>query len=160
MTTPTITKERRDHPSGQMKVCDECGAEFRRKADTAAGDWERRRFCSVRCSNTQRQRLGALASAGSGPRLPHSAPASQPDEWKRFGACRDHPQRDLWYAHTRTEIDDVNTAKRVCGGCPVSRRCLDYALATGELWGVWGGLDRHQRRALLDRRVSSYPQQE
>lgn len=33
----------------------------------------------------------------------------------------------------------VAAAKDICNGCPVRRECLDYKLATGSDYGVWGG---------------------
>ena len=38
-------------------------------------------------------------------------------------------------------------AKRVCAGCEVVVECRDYALATRQPFGVWGGLDEEERRA-------------
>ena len=32
-------------------------------------------------------------------------------------------------------------ARAVCSGCPVRRRCYEQALANGERWGIWGGVD-------------------
>ena len=29
-----------------------------------------------------------------------------------------------------------------CGGCPLRSLCRAYAVAAGEPWGVWGGVDR------------------
>ncbi|WP_166532411.1 WhiB family transcriptional regulator [Blastococcus xanthinilyticus] len=44
-------------------------------------------------------------------------------------------------------------AKRVCGGCPVRAECLEYALASDERFGIWGGLsERERRRVRLQRR--------
>lgn len=43
-------------------------------------------------------------------------------------------------------------AKRVCMACEVRVACLDYALRTGQRWGVWGGLSERQRRAILRQR--------
>lgn len=43
-------------------------------------------------------------------------------------------------------------AKRICATCPVLGPCLDYALATREPHGVWGGLNETERRAILKRR--------
>lgn len=40
-------------------------------------------------------------------------------------------------------------AKRVCADCPVTEQCLAYALATGQRFGVWGGLSERERRRLL-----------
>lgn len=39
-------------------------------------------------------------------------------------------------------------AKAVCAGCPVAAECLDYALANGERYGIWGGLSERERRKL------------
>ena len=37
-------------------------------------------------------------------------------------------------------------AKEVCRGCVVRVECLDYAIAHGEKWGIWGGLSERERR--------------
>lgn len=39
-------------------------------------------------------------------------------------------------------------AKEVCRGCVVKEDCLDYALAHGEKFGIWGGLSERERRAV------------
>jgi WhiB family redox-sensing transcriptional regulator len=33
--------------------------------------------------------------------------------------------------------------------CPVRAQCLDYALETHQLFGIWGGLSERQRRHLM-----------
>lgn len=45
------------------------------------------------------------------------------------------------------------TAKAICGGCEVWRRCLTYALDSGEEAGVWGGCDEDDRRAIVRRQA-------
>ncbi len=37
-------------------------------------------------------------------------------------------------------------AKAVCAGCQVRRECLQYALATRQLHGVWGGTTEDNAR--------------
>jgi WhiB family transcriptional regulator, redox-sensing transcriptional regulator len=37
-------------------------------------------------------------------------------------------------------------AKEVCRGCVVRGDCLEYALANGEKFGIWGGLSERERR--------------
>ena len=44
-------------------------------------------------------------------------------------------------------------AKRICLGCEVKDRCLDYALAHDERFGIWGGLSERERRRLRRRAV-------
>jgi WhiB family redox-sensing transcriptional regulator len=39
-------------------------------------------------------------------------------------------------------------AKRICLGCEVRDRCLEYALARDERFGIWGGLSERERRRL------------
>jgi len=47
-------------------------------------------------------------------------------------------------------------ARRICMSCPVRRRCLREALTldlqVGLQYGIWGGKDRRQRKALLKQR--------
>ncbi len=51
-------------------------------------------------------------------------------------------------------------AKEVCRGCVVREDCLEYALANGEKFGIWGGMSERERRRLrraraLARRASA-----
>lgn len=51
-------------------------------------------------------------------------------------------------------------AKEVCRGCVVRSDCLEYALANGEKFGIWGGLSERERRKVrrsraLARRAAS-----
>ncbi len=39
-------------------------------------------------------------------------------------------------------------AKEVCRGCVVREDCLEFALANGEKFGIWGGLSERERRRL------------
>ena len=39
-------------------------------------------------------------------------------------------------------------AKEVCKGCVVREDCLEYALANGEKFGIWGGLSERERRRI------------
>lgn len=42
----------------------------------------------------------------------------------------------------------VREAKEICARCFVAAECLDYALTTGERFGVWGGFSERERRKL------------
>jgi WhiB family redox-sensing transcriptional regulator len=44
-------------------------------------------------------------------------------------------------------------AKAVCAGCEVRVECLEYALANGEKFGIWGGLSERERRRLRRQRA-------
>ncbi len=39
-------------------------------------------------------------------------------------------------------------AKGVCQGCVVKQECLDFAIANGERFGVWGGMSERERRGV------------
>lgn len=55
---------------------------------------------------------------------------------------------DLWFPEGR---DSAEPAKSICRDCPLRAQCLDWALATREPYGVWGGADERERRKLLTR---------
>ena len=60
-----------------------------------------------------------------------------PDAWSARARCAD--ASEIMFG------DDTELAKSVCNGCPVRRKCLDYAL-DGELdFGVWGGTTFDER---------------
>jgi WhiB family transcriptional regulator, redox-sensing transcriptional regulator len=74
--------------------------------------------------------------------------ASGPQSWMWDAACAS-ADPDLFFP--REQRDPRNSeAKRVCARCPVKSECLDYSFATREEFGIWGGLDEWERRALLD----------
>jgi WhiB family redox-sensing transcriptional regulator len=72
-------------------------------------------------------------------------------EWREQAACLPFPAV-LFFG-----LDDSETpverraredeAKLVCAGCEVRRECLDYALATKEPYGIWGGLTELERKS-------------
>lgn len=44
-------------------------------------------------------------------------------------------------------------AKAVCRGCVVREDCLEYAIANGEKFGIWGGMSERERRRVRRSRV-------
>jgi WhiB family transcriptional regulator, redox-sensing transcriptional regulator len=62
---------------------------------------------------------------------------------------------DLFFAPDAERVTDrqrrVAQAKAICAGCPVRAACLDWALETGQAFGVWGGADEDERRAMRRR---------
>src|SRR5918996_6285378 len=71
------------------------------------------------------------------------------DEWRDHSACRD-TDPDLFFpvGTTGPAIEQIENAKAVCRQCDVQRECLDYALATNQDSGIWGGTSEEERRAL------------
>lgn len=43
-------------------------------------------------------------------------------------------------------------AKSVCAACPVAADCLEYALSSGEQYGLWGGMAERGRRGMRGQR--------
>jgi WhiB family transcriptional regulator, redox-sensing transcriptional regulator len=68
--------------------------------------------------------------------------------WQDLGACRSFGV-ELFYPPTDQDGDD---AKAVCLTCSVRERCLEFALAAGERFGIWGGMTPQERRYLIARR--------
>jgi len=92
-----------------------------------------------------------------------SAAAARPacdcrPDWRADAACRDaDPELFFPDGDIRSARAQVKMAKLICRGCPVSATCLSWALASGQEFGIWGGLTedergRLQRRLRLGRR--------
>lgn len=58
---------------------------------------------------------------------------------------------------TAARLEQVARAKAECAVCPVRAKCLEWALESGQEWGVWGGLDEDERAALSRRRRNPGP---
>lgn len=71
------------------------------------------------------------------------------DEWRRRAACRDSDP-DLFFpaGETGPALDQAELAKAVCRQCPVRGECLDFALASNQEAGIWGGATEAERRKL------------
>jgi WhiB family transcriptional regulator, redox-sensing transcriptional regulator len=73
-----------------------------------------------------------------------------PEEgWRADAACRDL-DIDIFFPVDESE-EAALPAKAICATCPVADECLQYALATNQAEGVWGGLDATERRRLRRR---------
>lgn len=77
-------------------------------------------------------------------------------EWRDVAACTSFEQ-DLFFpaGETGRAAADIDKAKGICGDCPAQMECLDYAVTTGQRFGVWGGTDENERRLLRRRWVAA-----
>ena len=66
-------------------------------------------------------------------------------------ACRGC-ETELWFADSRHRADQL-AAIDICKGCPIRQACLDDAIATGDAWGIRGGLTEAARRRLKSGRA-------
>ena len=71
------------------------------------------------------------------------------DEWRRNAACRD-TDPDLFFpvGTTGPAIEQIDNAKAVCRQCDAQADCLEFALATNQDSGIWGGTSEEERRKL------------
>jgi WhiB family redox-sensing transcriptional regulator len=88
-----------------------------------------------------------------------SAPVEEPTQWSVLAGGEETWRQDALCAETDPEAffpekgGSTREAKRVCTGCDVRAECLEYALASDERFGIWGGLSERERRRLrLQRR--------
>ncbi|MDX1690512.1 MAG: WhiB family transcriptional regulator [Acidimicrobiia bacterium] len=49
----------------------------------------------------------------------------------------------------------TRTAKAICGECRVRAECLDFAIETGEKFGIWGGMSERERRKVRRERQAA-----
>jgi len=80
-----------------------------------------------------------------------------PMAWKHQAACRGLDPEVFF--PDEEEAGDADNA--ICIRCPVRQPCLEWALASREKQGVWGGLDEEERREIRRaRRRSLVPDRE
>jgi WhiB family redox-sensing transcriptional regulator len=72
------------------------------------------------------------------------AASSQFGEWWLRAACT-AAEPDLFFP-IAPRGTDIAAAKRVCYACPVMNQCLEYAISTGQVHGIWGGATEDERR--------------
>ncbi|HXW44538.1 MAG TPA: WhiB family transcriptional regulator [Streptosporangiaceae bacterium] len=74
--------------------------------------------------------------------------------WWDLAACqRVDPELFFPVSHTGPAQLQEARAKAVCAQCVVRTECLDYAMATHQVHGVWGGLGENERRKLRASRL-------
>jgi WhiB family redox-sensing transcriptional regulator len=50
----------------------------------------------------------------------------------------------------------TRTAKGICRECSVRADCLEFAITTGEKFGIWGGMsERERRRVRKERQIAA-----
>lgn len=68
--------------------------------------------------------------------------------WMLAGNCRLYPPATFF----PSDGVGVDKARKICVGCAVTERCLEYALENRIDHGVWGGASERERRRILKRR--------
>jgi WhiB family redox-sensing transcriptional regulator len=77
-----------------------------------------------------------------------SVSISDDNEWWNHRRCAGMPPW-IFYPKVTSKItenyDPFSLARSICAGCSVRTECLEYAKATGETDGFWGGEDMSQQ---------------
>ncbi|HET9600677.1 MAG TPA: WhiB family transcriptional regulator [Acidimicrobiales bacterium] len=69
--------------------------------------------------------------------------------WRSEALCRDtDPELFFPIGTTGAALLQIEQARAVCRQCPVQAECLDFALATNQDSGIWGGTSEEERRVL------------
>jgi WhiB family redox-sensing transcriptional regulator len=85
--------------------------------------------------------------------VPAPVPVTPIVNWLIKAACADVDPEAFSAVTSQAEAE----AKAICARCPVLLQCRDFALATAQEWGVWGGLSEAERSALLDLEARATP---
>jgi WhiB family transcriptional regulator, redox-sensing transcriptional regulator len=73
-------------------------------------------------------------------------------DWRDHAACRfADPELFFPISPSGPSLDQTEQARAICGTCPVRRECLQFALATRQAYGFWGGMSEQDRGAMHQR---------
>jgi WhiB family transcriptional regulator, redox-sensing transcriptional regulator len=70
-------------------------------------------------------------------------------DWRDTAACAGMDTLIFFpIGETGPALPTVELAKRVCASCPVREECLEFAIATIQNDGIWGGTTEDERRLI------------
>jgi WhiB family redox-sensing transcriptional regulator len=79
--------------------------------------------------------------------IQRGAPPLERRDWWESAACLEaDPELFFPVAANGPAMDEIARAKEVCAECRVRRQCLQFALATRQMHGVWGGTTEDERQ--------------
>jgi len=69
--------------------------------------------------------------------------------------CRQAP--DMFFIDKQDPMgfEKMRTSKALCGTCPLSLLCLEYALEANETHGIWGGTTHNERKSIQRKRITN-----
>jgi len=80
------------------------------------------------------------------PRQRGAPPQERRDWWESAACLEADPELFFPVAAHGPGRDEIAQAKEVCAACRVRRQCLQFALATRQMHGVWGGTTEDERQ--------------
>lgn len=74
-------------------------------------------------------------------------------DWRLFAACRStDPELFFPVSSSGSSLQQIAAAKAICAKCLVPKECLEFALATHQVHGIWGGMSESERHLRTGRR--------
>lgn len=84
-------------------------------------------------------------------RRPARIPGTEELEWQLHARCRGL-HTDIFFMPDgekgSRKVAREEYAKRVCRPCTVQHECLNYAMVSGEPYGIWGATTPRERRGM------------
>lgn len=79
--------------------------------------------------------------------------------WRVDAACKDSDPEIFFPVATAGQVAEkqMRAAKVVCWTCPVRAECLEDALASGQDYGIWGGVSETDRRLIAKKQGRRRP---
>lgn len=75
----------------------------------------------------------------------------EPQAWRDAGSCKGLPATMFFPGQGESVVE----AQAVCAACAVAIECAEYALASNQRFGIWGGTtERERRRLRAERRAA------
>jgi len=72
-------------------------------------------------------------------------------DWTDSAKCKGTPL-SAWFLKPGENHAPLESARKICRGCPVKKDCLAFAEANDIYYGVWGGLTPSERKKrILDK---------
>jgi len=62
---------------------------------------------------------------------------------------------NLFFPEYYNDLEAVEKAKTICGNCWIKDECLEYAMQTSNLDGIWGGTTPRDRKRLRQSKTST-----
>lgn len=114
--------------SGRIAHCVDCGTR-------CSGDADRCRAC-----------YNGHSRAVPMPTVGPPAPVEIIDgDWQAHAACQGTGP-EVFFPERGQQYSTVRIAKAICARCPVRAQCLNFAVETGQKYGIFGGLTERERR--------------
>jgi WhiB family redox-sensing transcriptional regulator len=67
-------------------------------------------------------------------------------DWRHHAVCKEvDPELFFPSGHHAVDGPQVQAAKNVCAGCPVILECRQWAIESGQIFGIWGGQTEDER---------------